>query len=290
MGPRPYDGEVVHNMATKINVVLGKNHPLMVKQTPKGQVFKKKSVFWKLPYWEILCVCHCIDVMHIEKNVCESILGTLLKINGKRKDGDGSRLDMLADQSKDKFIKAHQSYNFSTKEATQFFTYLLSVKTPSSDCANIKGLVDVSSGKMKLGHMKSHDCHVMLTQILPVANRNLMDKDKRHTLIDLCDFFNQLWQKVVNPEELEHMQDDIARILSNLEMFFPPSFFDVMVHLTMHLVDEIKYCGPVFLCNMYPFERFMGIPKRFCRNRNHPEASILQGYTVEEVVEFCTNT
>ena len=52
--------------------------------------------------------------MHVEKNICESILGTLLKIKGKTKDGDGARLDMLADQSKrkseaeddDKFIKA----------------------------------------------------------------------------------------------------------------------------------------------------------------------------------------
>ena len=35
-GPRPYDGEVVHNMAKQINVVLGKKQPLMVKQTPKG--------------------------------------------------------------------------------------------------------------------------------------------------------------------------------------------------------------------------------------------------------------
>ena len=61
-----------------------------------------------------------------------------------------------------------------------------------------------------------------------------------------------------------------------------------MVHLTVHLVDEIKYCGPVFLRNMYPFKRFMGILKRFSQNRNHPEASILQGYTAEEVVEFCT--
>ena len=44
-GQRPYDREVVHNMAKKINVVLGKNHPLTVKQTPKGQVFEKKTVF-----------------------------------------------------------------------------------------------------------------------------------------------------------------------------------------------------------------------------------------------------
>ena len=71
-------------------------------------------------------------------------------------------------------------------------------------------------------------------------------------------------------------------------MFFPPSFIDVMVHLTMHLVNEIKYCGLVFLRNMYPFKRFMVILKHFCQNRNHPEASILQGYTAKEVVEFCT--
>ena len=71
-------------------------------------------------------------------------------------------------------------------------------------------------------------------------------------------------------------------------MFFPSLFFDAMVHLTLHLVDEIKYCGPLFLRNMYPFEWFKGILKHFCRNWNHPEASILQGYTAEVVVEFCT--
>ena len=68
---------------------------------------------------------------------------------------------MLGDQWKRKseaehdniFLHAHQSYKFSTKEATEFLTYLLSVKTPSSYSANMRSLVDVSSGKMKLGHM-----------------------------------------------------------------------------------------------------------------------------------------
>ena len=89
-GPRPYDGKVVHNMVKKIEVVLGKGSGSTSKITPRDQVFKKKSVFWELPYWEFLSVCHCIDVMHVEKNVCQSILGTLPKIKGKRKDGDGA--------------------------------------------------------------------------------------------------------------------------------------------------------------------------------------------------------
>ena len=33
--------------------------------------------------------------MHIEKNVCESIIGTLLNVLGKTKDGVKSRLDLL---------------------------------------------------------------------------------------------------------------------------------------------------------------------------------------------------
>ena len=30
---------------------------------------------------------HCLDVMHVEKNVCDSLIGTFLNIKGKTKDG-----------------------------------------------------------------------------------------------------------------------------------------------------------------------------------------------------------
>jgi len=48
----------------------------------------KKSIFFELPYWKKLLV------RHIEKNICESIIGTLLGIDGKCKDSDKARLDM----------------------------------------------------------------------------------------------------------------------------------------------------------------------------------------------------
>ena len=41
-------------------------------------------------------VCHNLDVMHVEKNVCESLISTLLNIPGKTKDGENARLDMVA--------------------------------------------------------------------------------------------------------------------------------------------------------------------------------------------------
>ncbi|KAI5324005.1 hypothetical protein L3X38_033078 [Prunus dulcis] len=46
--------------------------------------WKKKSIFFDLEYWKYLPVRHALDVMHIEKNVCDSIIGTLLEIPGKK--------------------------------------------------------------------------------------------------------------------------------------------------------------------------------------------------------------
>jgi hypothetical protein len=36
-----------------------------------------------------------------------------------------------------------------------------------------------------------------------------------------------------------------------------------MTHLLVHLVEEITILGPVFLHNMFPFERFMGVLKKY---------------------------
>jgi hypothetical protein len=67
----------VYEMIKDVHVVLGKQKRTS-KNTGKDDMWKKQSIFWELPYWKDLDICHSIDVMHIEKNVCESLLGTLL--------------------------------------------------------------------------------------------------------------------------------------------------------------------------------------------------------------------
>ena len=56
--------------------------------------WRKKSVFFELPYWKDLLVRHNLDVMHIEKNVCEALIGTILEISGKTKDTLNARMDL----------------------------------------------------------------------------------------------------------------------------------------------------------------------------------------------------
>jgi hypothetical protein len=59
-----------------------------------------------------------------------------------------------------------------------------------------------------------------------------------------------------------------------------------MTHLLVHLVKEINIMGPVFLRNMFPLERFMGVLKKYVHQQGQPEGSIAKGYVTEEVTEF----
>jgi hypothetical protein len=88
---------------------------------------------------------------------------------------------------------------------------------------------------------------------------------------------------------MERLDNDLVQCLVSFELVFPPSFFNIMTHVLVHLVEEIAILGPVFLHNMFPFERFMGVLKKYVHNRARPEGSIYKGHENEEVIEFCVD-
>ncbi|WOH09924.1 hypothetical protein DCAR_0729384 [Daucus carota subsp. sativus] len=71
-------------------------------------------------------------------------------------------------------------------------------------------------------------------------------------------------------------------------MNFPPAFFDIMVHLPIHLCNEIELGGPVHQRWMYSIERYLGKLKRYVRNKSKPEGSIAEGYLADECLIFCS--
>src|SRR6266536_4872907 len=126
-----------------------------------------------------------------------------------------------------------------------------------------------------------------MTPLLPVALRGLLPENVRLAIVKLCAFLNAISQKVIDPEILSRLRSDVAQCLVSFELVFPPSFFNIMTHVLVHLVDEIVVLGPVFLHNMLPFERFMGVLKKYVHNRARPKGSISKGHENEEVIEFC---
>ena len=231
--------------------------------------------------------------MHIEKNICDALLGTLLNIPGKTKDGVASRLDMVAmgirtglkpqpGGKKEKLPLA--SWNLMLHEKKTVCNSLYGMKLCDRFCSNIKSLVSMDD--LRLVGMKSHDCHTMIHHLLPIAIRSVLDKPVRYAIIRFCHFFKAICSKVIDVEKLKQMQSDLVETVCELEKFFPPSFFDIMIHLSVHLVREVELCGPVFFRWMYPFERYMKTLKGYVRNHNCPEGCIAESYIAEEAVEF----
>jgi hypothetical protein len=167
------------------------------------------------------------------------------------------------------------------------FECLSSIKVPSRFSSNIKGIINVPEKKFL--NLKSHDCHVLMMQFLPVALRGILPKNVRLATVKLCAFLTTISRKVINPMDLVKLQKDMVQCLVSFELEFPPSFFNIMTHLLVHLVKETRILSLVFLHNMFPFETFMGVQKKYVHNRARPEGSIAKGYGTEVVIEFCVD-
>ena len=86
--PDNRSGEDVFNMVKDVQVVFGKGPgSQLVPNDANGYapMLKKKSIFWELPYWQVLEVRNAIDVMHLMKNLCVNLLGFMC-VYGKAKD------------------------------------------------------------------------------------------------------------------------------------------------------------------------------------------------------------
>ena len=172
--PKDLSGDEVHNMVKDISNEFGKKRKRS--KTKEKGMWKKKSIFWRLPYWKDLDVRHCIDLMHVEKNVCESLVGLMLNIPGKTKDGLNARLDLqdmnirselqpIRDAETGRVYLPPACHTLSKDEKIAMLSCLKDIKVPSGYSARISRYVKLND--LKLVGMKYHDCHVLITQILP---------------------------------------------------------------------------------------------------------------------------
>ena len=88
-------GDHILDMVNDLQVIIEKGPGgLSVPNDAEGRapMWKKKSIFWDLPYWKDLEVRSTIDVMHVTKNLCVTLFG-LLGVYGKTKDTPEARED-----------------------------------------------------------------------------------------------------------------------------------------------------------------------------------------------------
>ena len=166
-------------------------------------------------------------------------------------------------------------------------TYFANARFPDGVAGNIARCVDITGGKVS--GLKTHDCHILLQRVLPAGLKGAAStKQMYEAIAELGRFFRELCCTTLKVDVLERMKVEIVLILCKLELIFPPAFFDVMVHLAIHLPEEALLRGPVQYGWMYPIERRMGYLKATVRQKGQPEGSIAEGYIVDECLTFCS--
>ena len=83
--------------------------------------------------------------------------------------------------------------------------------------------------------------------------------------------------------ELARLQLFVSETTAQLKMCFPPSFFDIMEHLMVHMVQQITELGPMYFHQMWTYERFMLTLNGYMRNK----AFLGEIYHTEESVDRC---
>jgi hypothetical protein len=53
----------------------------------------------------------------------------------------------------------------------------------------------------------------------------------------------------------------------------------------IHLANQVFVLGPTYMHNIYPYLRHMVVMKCYVCNRAHPDGSMIEGDTTEDVIE-----
>ncbi|CAM8877764.1 unnamed protein product [Rhodiola kirilowii] len=255
-----------------------------------------KSIFYELPYWSTFIQPYSLDVMHIEKNVFDNIIGTILAIEGKTKDDHKARVG-LKEQGvrKNLWVKLKGSsskrekvtqapYTVLPENKVEILEMIKDVKYPYGSAGSLRSKINLND--KKFNGLKTHDCHVMLQRVLPVVIRPYLPYYVVSPLISISHWFQKLCCRELMRGDIMQMKEDIVKILCSFERIFPPAFFTIMVHLLVHLPDQILLKGPVHYSWMYPIERQLGEYKRHVRNTRYPEGCIAEQYIVQECVTY----
>ena len=143
-------------------------------------------------------ICHNIDLMHVTKNVFDSIIGTLLDMPRKTKDGLKSRTDLVHFELRPelhpelrpngKHYLPPAIYSLTVEEKKAFCQCLRGVRVPTGFSSNISKLVSMND--LSIFGYNSHDCHMMMMVFLAIVIRAIKPEHMKVVITRLCYFFN----------------------------------------------------------------------------------------------------
>ena len=97
----------------------------------------------------------------------------------------------------------------------------------------------VNSKDVRLDGLKTHDYHMLIQELIPIATRHVLSKNMRMAVICLCNFHRDICVKRLLKKDIKKMKAMMVTVLCDLKKIFLSSFFTVLMHLTMHFAKKL---------------------------------------------------
>ena len=180
-----------------------------------------------------------------------------MDVKTKTKDNPAAREDMNVHCRKRKGFGEGETPPYALEKAQKkaICEWVEKLRFPDGYVSNLGRCVDLTS--CRLFGMKSHDCHVFMQRLMPIAFREMLPKKVWEAVTELSLFFKKLTSTSISTKDMERLEGEIPIILCKLETIFVPAIFNSMEHLPVHLPYEAKLAGPVQYRWMYQFEKLV---------------------------------
>src|ERR1043165_1793032 len=142
----------------------------------------------------------------------------------KRKHNENARLDLekychrkellLEKKPNGNYMKPKAKYCLMDEQKIDVCEWVKGLKMPDGYASNLVRCVD--SKQKKLSGMKSHDCHIFMECLLPIAI-NALPEPIWKTLTELSQFFRDLCSTVLREDHLLQMEKNIPMVLCKME-------------------------------------------------------------------------
>jgi len=156
--------------------------------------------------------------MHIDKNVMDNILGTILDIKGKTKDNLAARLDLQEmglrpklhpfTATNGKTYMPTACHTMSRENKEKFLKVLRNVRVPDGYASNISRCVRLKD--LTIPGLKSHDSQVLMQQLLPIALRQSLPDKVVRPLVEMSVFFRGICSTNLTQDEMDLLQGNIC--------------------------------------------------------------------------------
>lgn len=105
-----------------------------------------------------------------------------------------------------------------------------------------------------------------------------MHKDQQAAVFEYLDLLGIFWEKSITEARLQHMETQMAVVLTKLETVLPAWELDMNRHMMLHMAHSIRRHGPCWCWSMFGFERMWGRLTRWMTQTSHPEATMVNSW------------